>query len=689
MRVLFIHPRYPNQFVPVARELARRGHRPSVLVADEPPAGSVPEGVEVLRFQADGGETATGHWLGHAFETRVRIGKGVLDALRGLCDGAGRFDAAVGHAGFGTTLFLREALRCPVVAYQELPGFHAAQARPEFPLAPDQRLQASAYEALSCHATLAADLTVVPSGHARLLFPPELRSRIRVVAEGFPLPPRLPRREARRSALGIADERGVLGFFGRTLEAVRGFDRYLQAAARVRGARPDTLVLAVGDEATIYGNEGNHLGAGGYTAWALGRAGLRRQEVLFRPQLPREDFLAHLAATDVALFPTFEGAANWGVFEAMAAGVAVVASDRAYLPELIQDGVDGLLCDPRDVDGLARRALDLLGDPARREALGESARRRIAERHSVERSTDLYLEVLEEARSAGPAAGPAAPPPIPIALDVELATPCNAACVMCPREAITRPSDLMTLDLALRLAAQIGSYARAFPERPLTIFLAGMGEPLLNPHAEAFVRAVKAEVPSAQVRLVTNGARLGRERLDALMAAGLDHVNVSFNGTDGEAYRRIMGGLERDVVLPRVEDAIARWPGRVGVSCVLVGELSGREEEVRAFWRERGVEPLLVATHSRGGHLDDPAVHRPRPPRTDAAPGCRIFSLSNFVAHDGKVLSCCHDLRGENVVADLAAGDDLLDVLDRKAEVARRGTWYPLCASCDDEGRYA
>jgi glycosyltransferase involved in cell wall biosynthesis len=103
---------------------------------------------------------------------------------------------------------------------------------------------------------------------------------------------------------------------------------------------------------------------------------------------------------DLIVFPIFEGAGNWAVFDAMAAAVPVLAADRCFVPEVITHGHDGLLFDPDDVAGLVRAVLTLLGDPDRRRALGRQARRTIARRFSPERAADGYGALIREAAHA-------------------------------------------------------------------------------------------------------------------------------------------------------------------------------------------------------------------------------------------------------------------------------------------------
>jgi glycosyltransferase involved in cell wall biosynthesis len=64
------------------------------------------------------------------------------------------------------------------------------------------------------------------------------------------------------------------------------------------------------------------------------------------------------------------------VIEAMAGGTPVVASNIGGIPEIIEDGVSGLLVPPSDASALRQALHELIADPPRRLAMGEQARRR-------------------------------------------------------------------------------------------------------------------------------------------------------------------------------------------------------------------------------------------------------------------------------------------------------------------------
>ena len=112
----------------------------------------------------------------------------------------------------------------------------------------------------------------------------------------------------------------------------------------------------------------------------------------------RDDVADVLAAADVFALPSLSEGLPLALAEAMFAGKAIVASRVGGIPEIVTDGQEALLAAPGDTADLARRLASLLGDPSLRRRLGEAARRRAADRLSVERMTDEYERLYRNAR---------------------------------------------------------------------------------------------------------------------------------------------------------------------------------------------------------------------------------------------------------------------------------------------------
>jgi glycosyltransferase involved in cell wall biosynthesis len=112
----------------------------------------------------------------------------------------------------------------------------------------------------------------------------------------------------------------------------------------------------------------------------------------------RSDAMAVLAATDVLLHPTRMDAFPTTLLEAAAARVPVVATAVGGIPEIVEDGVGGLLLDPPPTAAaIAERLARLLGDDALRERIGASAHARFEAHFTAERWAANLRRVYDDA----------------------------------------------------------------------------------------------------------------------------------------------------------------------------------------------------------------------------------------------------------------------------------------------------
>lgn len=90
------------------------------------------------------------------------------------------------------------------------------------------------------------------------------------------------------------------------------------------------------------------------------------------------------------------------VLEAMSHGLPVVASRLGSIPELVVDGVTGVLIAPGDAAALAQRMQHLWDDPAASRQMGEAGRQRIASEFNENDYTDRLLAIYRRAVELGP-----------------------------------------------------------------------------------------------------------------------------------------------------------------------------------------------------------------------------------------------------------------------------------------------
>lgn len=83
------------------------------------------------------------------------------------------------------------------------------------------------------------------------------------------------------------------------------------------------------------------------------------------------------------------------LMESMASGLPVVSTHHSGIPELVEDGVTGLLVAERDVTALALQVCLLLDDEALYERLAVAARERVEREHDVDRLNDRLLGIYQ------------------------------------------------------------------------------------------------------------------------------------------------------------------------------------------------------------------------------------------------------------------------------------------------------
>ena len=173
----------------------------------------------------------------------------------------------------------------------------------------------------------------------------------------------------------------------RGLESIRGFDVFMKVADRIARQRADVLFVVVGGEEIHYGWDKLHTGAPSFKQWVLSQGRYDLSRFLFLGRILPEHLADILRLSDLHIYLSSPFVVSWSLFNAMATGVPVLASDVPSVREIVEAGVNGLVEPLFDVDQLAATALQVLDDPADYAPLGRAARRTIEERYSIEGST--------------------------------------------------------------------------------------------------------------------------------------------------------------------------------------------------------------------------------------------------------------------------------------------------------------
>jgi glycosyltransferase involved in cell wall biosynthesis len=104
----------------------------------------------------------------------------------------------------------------------------------------------------------------------------------------------------------------------------------------------------------------------------------------------------YLAASDVFVLPSRAEGLGLALMEAMSAGLPCVASRVGGIPDLIEDGQNGLLVEPEDVAGLAKALLKLLEDRELAKRLGDRARQFIFQNYNPDVIVSQYISLYRQ-----------------------------------------------------------------------------------------------------------------------------------------------------------------------------------------------------------------------------------------------------------------------------------------------------
>ncbi|MBM3157972.1 MAG: glycosyltransferase family 4 protein [Chloroflexi bacterium] len=188
-----------------------------------------------------------------------------------------------------------------------------------------------------------------------------------------------------RSTHNLGDKKIVL-FVGRLLP-IKGLEHLIEA---VRFMKTSPTIVIIGDEAPGYPGTKQALEK------QVSTLGLREQ-IMFLGSFPREKLADAYRGADIFVLPSLAEGLPLVLLEAMSLGKCVIATKVPGNIDVIKDGWNGILVEPKNPLALAEKIDLLLTDGASREKLGVQARKDIEQNYSsdkiISHILDLYFDV--------------------------------------------------------------------------------------------------------------------------------------------------------------------------------------------------------------------------------------------------------------------------------------------------------
>lgn len=188
-----------------------------------------------------------------------------------------------------------------------------------------------------------------------------------------------------RTELGINKDAVVIGNIAHMADH-KGQIYLIRAANIVKEKYPDVRFVIVGD--------GELRGELEAEARKLGLDGA----VIFTGF--RKDVAGFLASFDIFAFPSHLEGLGTSLLDAMVMRKPIVSTTAGGIPEVVQDGVNGLLVPPKDHEALASAIINLIEDKELRQRLGDAGRKIVEDRFTEDKVVDgtlaVYKRILEK-----------------------------------------------------------------------------------------------------------------------------------------------------------------------------------------------------------------------------------------------------------------------------------------------------
>jgi phosphatidylinositol alpha-1,6-mannosyltransferase len=168
------------------------------------------------------------------------------------------------------------------------------------------------------------------------------------------------------------------------IDAPKGVQRVIESLPSIRRKIPEVRyrIVGTGDDRTRLESLADRLGV--------------EDLCDFKGAVSDDELHADLEQSDLFVLPSSKEGFGIVFLEAGAHRRAVIGADAGGTPEVVVDGVTGLLVDPVDVQSLARAVTDLLPDESRRNEMGLEGERRVRDCYGYEAVSRRTKDLLEE-----------------------------------------------------------------------------------------------------------------------------------------------------------------------------------------------------------------------------------------------------------------------------------------------------
>jgi glycosyltransferase involved in cell wall biosynthesis len=242
------------------------------------------------------------------------------------------------------------------------------------------------YDELERLGATSAEVTIVANEWLKNILTNEFQvpnEQIKVLHYGFDTENFIKRSKQKSSIIRPKDKKVII-YSGRLVE-LKGVDHLISALSELKKIRNDWVcwIVGNGDKQAELKVQSKNLGL--------------EDDILFFGK--REDIPSLLAKSDIFVLPSLLENQPLSVIEAQIAGKAIIVNDVGGLPEIVEDGVTGLITPTGDIKTLCKKINLLLEDEKYRKRLGANAKKWGMTHWSLDKGVKHLIEIYQSAIS--------------------------------------------------------------------------------------------------------------------------------------------------------------------------------------------------------------------------------------------------------------------------------------------------
>ena len=264
---------------------------------------------------------------------------------------------------------------------------------------------------------------------------------------------------------------------------------------------------------------------------------------------------------------------------------------------------------------------------------------------------------------------------------IEPSNICNSACLMCPYPKMTRPKEVMPMELFKKIVDDCAK--NGIRKFNLNFY----NEPFLDPIIFERIEYLKSK--NVRIQLFSNGSVLDDDKINKIITSGLNDIRFSVDGARKETYEKIRRGLSVEKTVSNILRLVERKKQmnssspRVAVVFVRSENNEGEQEDFKKFWTGKADKIIISFDDNRNDTSKFSFADRSVKPY----PCLRLWT-EIVVMSDGRAVLCCIDYDGSVVVGDFN-NQSLKEIWnsDKISKIRKKHLTYaadeiPICKKC-------